>query len=80
MVRDPVAVRRLIGYVFGADPGLYEWLSAVDNLRYFAELLSPPLPHWMQTVGEALPRRVLAPRRTAAEPLRTWQQAARARR
>jgi ABC-2 type transport system ATP-binding protein len=31
-------VRRRIGYVFGGDRGLYERLSAYDNLRYFAEL------------------------------------------
>ena len=31
-------VRRRIGYVFGGDRGLYERLSALDNLRYFAEL------------------------------------------
>ena len=33
-------VRRQIGYVFGGDRGLYERLSALDNLRYFAELYS----------------------------------------
>ncbi|MEN3362580.1 MAG: type transport system ATP-binding protein, partial [Mycobacteriales bacterium] len=31
-------VRGCIGYVFGGDKGLYDRLSAVDNLRYFAEL------------------------------------------
>jgi ABC-2 type transport system ATP-binding protein len=31
-------VRERIGYVFGGDRGLYERLSALDNLRYFAEL------------------------------------------
>ena len=31
-------MRRKIGYVFGGDRGLYERLSALDNLRYFAEL------------------------------------------
>ncbi|WP_018551166.1 MULTISPECIES: ABC transporter ATP-binding protein [unclassified Streptomyces] len=35
---DPVAVRRRIGYVFGGDRGLYDRLSALDNLRYFVEL------------------------------------------
>ncbi|WP_137988544.1 ABC transporter ATP-binding protein [Streptomyces vilmorinianum] len=38
VARDPVAVRRRIGYVFGGDRGLYDRLSALDNLRYFAEL------------------------------------------
>ena len=31
-------MRERIGYVFGGDRGLYERLSALDNLRYFAEL------------------------------------------
>jgi ABC-2 type transport system ATP-binding protein len=38
VVADPVAVRRRIGYVAGGDKGLYDRLSARDNLRYFAEL------------------------------------------
>src|SRR5205814_5221610 len=38
VVRDAREVRRRIGYVFGGDRGLYERLSALDNLRYFAEL------------------------------------------
>ncbi|MFG2867698.1 ATP-binding cassette domain-containing protein [Streptomyces sp. NPDC048338] len=38
VAREPVAVRRRIGYVFGGDRGLYDRLSALDNLRYFAEL------------------------------------------
>ena len=38
VVTDARWVRRRIGYVFGGDRGLYERLSALDNLRYFAEL------------------------------------------
>jgi ABC-2 type transport system ATP-binding protein len=38
VVDEPREVRRKIGYVFGGDRGLYERLSALDNLRYFAEL------------------------------------------
>ncbi len=38
VVRDAHEVRKRIGYVFGGDRGLYERLSAYDNLRYFAEL------------------------------------------
>jgi ABC-2 type transport system ATP-binding protein len=38
VVTDTTEVRRLIGYVFGGDRGLYDRVSALDNLRYFAEL------------------------------------------
>jgi ABC-2 type transport system ATP-binding protein len=38
VAREPAKVRRRIGYVFGGDRGLYDRLSAYDNLRYFAEL------------------------------------------
>jgi ABC-2 type transport system ATP-binding protein len=38
VVADARAVRERIGYVFGGDRGLYERLSALDNLRYFSEL------------------------------------------
>ena len=38
VVDDARDVRKRIGYVFGGDRGLYERLSALDNLRYFAEL------------------------------------------
>jgi ABC-2 type transport system ATP-binding protein len=38
VVENARDVRRRIGYVFGGDRGLYERLSARDNLRYFAEL------------------------------------------
>jgi len=42
VVAEARAVRRSIGYVFGGDRGLYERLSAVDNLRYFSELYGVP--------------------------------------
>src|SRR5881227_679334 len=42
VVKDAREVRRRIGYVFGGEKGLYERLSAWDNLRYFAELYGVP--------------------------------------
>src|SRR5215831_11223631 len=42
VVRNPVEVRRRIGYVFGGERGVYERLSGYDNLRYFAELYGVP--------------------------------------
>src|SRR5262249_54265277 len=38
VVSEARELRKRIGYVFGGDRGLYERLSAYDNLRYFAEL------------------------------------------
>ena len=38
VVKDAREVRKRIGYVFGGDRGVYERLSGLDNLRYFAEL------------------------------------------
>ncbi len=54
VVGDPKAVRRRIGYVFGGDRGLYERLSAVDNLRYFAELYGVPAREQRARIGEVL--------------------------
>src|ERR671935_2210445 len=42
VVEDAREVRKRIGYVFGGDRGVYERLSGLDNLRYFAELYGVP--------------------------------------
>ena len=54
VVRDAREVRRQIGYVFGGDRGLYERLSALDNLRYFAELYAVPARDQRTRIGELL--------------------------
>jgi ABC-2 type transport system ATP-binding protein len=38
VVKRAQEVRRRVGYVFGGERGLYDRLSGLDNLRYFAEL------------------------------------------
>jgi ABC-2 type transport system ATP-binding protein len=40
--RDARRIRGRIGYVFGGERGLYDRLSALDNLRYFADLYRVP--------------------------------------
>ena len=54
VAREPVAVRRRIGYVFGGDRGLYERLSALDNLRYFAELYGVEARDQKRRIAELL--------------------------
>jgi len=54
VVRDAHEVRRRIGYVFGGDRGLYERLSAYDNLRYFAELYAVPAREQRRRIDELL--------------------------
>src|SRR5919107_1886959 len=54
VVRAPRAVRRHIGYVFGGDRGLYERLSALDNLRYFSELYGVAPREQRQRIGALL--------------------------
>jgi ABC-2 type transport system ATP-binding protein len=54
VVKDPRAVRQQVGYVFGGDRGLYERLSGLDNLRYFAELYAVPPREQKARIGELL--------------------------
>src|SRR5256884_765969 len=54
VVKDAQAVRKRIGYVFGGDRGVYERLSALDNLRYFAELYGVPRREQRARMGELL--------------------------
>ena len=54
VVADAREVRRHIGYVFGGDRGLYERLSALDNLRYFAELYAVPAREQRARIGHLL--------------------------
>ena len=54
VVEEPREVRRRIGYVFGGEKGLYERLSALDNLRYFAELYSVPPRQQRKRIADLL--------------------------
>ncbi len=54
VVKDAREVRRRIGYVFGGEKGLYERLSALDNLRYFAELYGVPPKQQRPRIAELL--------------------------
>jgi ABC-2 type transport system ATP-binding protein len=54
VVKDAQAVRRKVGYVFGGDRGLYERLSGLDNLRYFAELYGVPPKSQKSRIAELL--------------------------
>jgi ABC-2 type transport system ATP-binding protein len=51
---EPQEVRRRIGYVFGGDRGLYDRLSALDNLRYFADIYRVPASRKRARIGELL--------------------------
>jgi ABC-2 type transport system ATP-binding protein len=54
VVEDARWVRAHIGYVFGGDRGLYERLSALDNLRYFSELYGVDPGRQKQRIAELL--------------------------
>ena len=52
--REPGKVRPRIGHVFGGDRGLYDRLSALDNLRYFADLYRVPVREKRARIAELL--------------------------
>ena len=54
VVKDARKVRERIGYVFGGDRGLYDRLSGLDNLRYFAELYAVPAREQRPRIDELL--------------------------
>jgi ABC-2 type transport system ATP-binding protein len=54
VVKDARKVRERIGYVFGGDRGLYDRLSGLDNLRYFAELYAVPAREQRKRMEELL--------------------------
>jgi ABC-2 type transport system ATP-binding protein len=54
VVKDAHEVRKRIGYVFGGERGVYERLSGLDNLRYFAELYGVPAREQKRRIAELL--------------------------
>src|SRR5262249_28393375 len=54
VVKDAREGGRRIGYVLGGDKALYERLSALDNLRYFAELYAVPPAEAKRRIEELL--------------------------
>ena len=54
VVKSAREVRKRIGYVFGGDRGVYERLSGLDNLRYFAELYGVPAREQKRRIAELL--------------------------
>jgi len=51
---EPQRVRPQIGYVFGGDRGLYDRLSARDNLSYFADVYRVPAREKTRRIDELL--------------------------
>ncbi|MCI4318975.1 MAG: ABC transporter ATP-binding protein [Thermoplasmata archaeon] len=57
---DALALRPKIGLVLGGERGLYNRISARENLRYFADLYGVPLPQRASRIDEVLARVGLA--------------------
>jgi ABC-2 type transport system ATP-binding protein len=51
---QPGEIRQRIGHVFGGDRGLYDRLSGLDNLRYFADLYRVPVREKRGRINELL--------------------------
>jgi ABC-2 type transport system ATP-binding protein len=54
VARQAREVRKRIGYVFGGDRGLYDRLSGLDNLRYFADVYRVPVQRKRARIDELL--------------------------
>jgi ABC-2 type transport system ATP-binding protein len=54
VARQPRDVRARIGYVFGGERGLYDRLSALENLRYFADIYRVPAHAQRARIDELL--------------------------
>src|SRR5438105_8675686 len=54
VVRQAHEVRRRVGYVFGGERGLYDRLSGLDNLRYFAELYAVDASDQRRRIAQVL--------------------------
>ena len=54
VARQAREVRSRIGYVFGGDRGLYDRLSGLDNLRYFADVYRVPARDQRRRIDELL--------------------------
>ncbi len=54
VTRDVPSLRRRIGLMFGGERGLYWRLSAIDNLRYFADLYGIDPQHVRRLIPDVL--------------------------
>jgi ABC-2 type transport system ATP-binding protein len=54
VARETRQIRRRIGYVFGGERGLYDRLSGLDNLRFFADVYRVPARDQRRRIGELL--------------------------